>query len=56
MPNKFKIVWINLLMECEYDAEFKTEHAAEGWARRRNTGVINGLLREWRVDPVNKNP
>ena len=59
---KFKVVWINLLMKCEYDAEFqngkyalfKTERAAESWARRTNAraGVIHGLLREWRVETI----
>jgi hypothetical protein len=59
---KFKIVWINLLMKCEYDAdlkngkraEFMTFGAAERWARKQNRkdGVITGLLREYRVEPI----
>jgi hypothetical protein len=58
----YKIVWINLLMKCEYDAvlkngkraEFKTYAAAENWARKQNRkdGVITGLLRDYRVESV----
>ena len=57
---QFKVVWINLLMKCEYDADFKngkpahftTELQAHKWARKQSRSLVMAAFRNYKVVPL----